>query len=143
MNRIHIITLGVSDMNRSLRFYRDVLGFEITAKEKEPEIAFFRNRGTTLALYPKEGIARDINDNDPPQGSGFGGITLAYVASSESEVDEIIMKAAGSGGRLEKSPRRVFWGGYSGYFSDPDVYYWEIMYWEQWKFTEDGGLAVD
>ena len=107
MNRIHIITLGVKNIKESLRFYRDVLGFKAAVKEEEPQIVFFQSEGATLALYPKEGIAKDINAENPPIGNGFGGITLAHNTSSEEEVREILKKAESGGGKIEKQPRRV------------------------------------
>ena len=142
MNRINIITLGVRDINKSLSFYRDGLGFQTPVNEDNPAIVFFNNGGTKLALYPLEGLAKDINENEPPNGKGFAGITLAYNAKSLEEVDEIIKKADKAGGRIEKLPQRVFWGGYSGYFSDPDGYYWEVAYSENWSFDENDMLII-
>jgi catechol 2,3-dioxygenase-like lactoylglutathione lyase family enzyme len=140
MNRIHIITIGVTDMNRSLRFYRDGLGFETSSTEEHPKIVFFKNKGSTLALYPKDEIAKDIDPIHPPTGFGFSGSTLAFVASSPEEVDSIIQQAKRSGGTIVKEPQKVFWGGYSGYFTDPDGYFWEVMYWDRWSINEDGSL---
>jgi catechol 2,3-dioxygenase-like lactoylglutathione lyase family enzyme len=143
MNRIHIITLGVKDINRALKFYRDGLGFKTSVKEANPPIVFFQNSGTTLALCPRDGLAKDISLENPPQGEGFGGITLAYVVREQDEVDRIMELAESAGGQVVKKPQRVFWGGYSGYFSDPDGYYWEVMYWEDWQFKDDGSLAIE
>ena len=143
MNRINIITLGVSDMSRSLKFYRDWLGFKTSIKEDNPDIVFFSNNGTKLALYPGDGLAEDINKNNPPQGEGFSGITLAYNAKTRAEVDEIIKKIKETGGEVVKEPQEVFWGGYSGYFSDPDGYYWEVAYSEDWEYDENDMLIVD
>ena len=142
INRINIITLGVRDINKSLGFYRDGLGFQTSVNEDSPAIVFFNNAGTKLALYPLNGLAKDINEEKPPNGHGFSGITLAYNAKSVEEVDEIIKKAERAGGIVEKSPQRVFWGGYSGYFSDPDGYYWEVAYWEDWHFDENDMLII-
>ena len=143
MNRVHVVTLGVSDMDRALRFYRDGLGFETSIEEENPPIVFFQSNGTTLALCPRDGIAKDISQEHPPQGEGFGGITLAYVAKEQGEVDRIIELAERAGAEVVKKPQRVFWGGYSGYFCDPDGYYWEVMYWEEWKFREDGSPLIE
>lgn len=142
MNRINLITLGVKDINKSLLFYRDGLGFTTPVSEENPDIVFFSNAGTRLALYPLDELAVDINEEDPPRGKGFSGITLAYNAKSLEEVDEIIKRAEKAGARIVKTPQRVFWGGYSGYFCDPDGYYWEVAYWENWEFDENDMLVI-
>jgi catechol 2,3-dioxygenase-like lactoylglutathione lyase family enzyme len=143
MNRVHVVTLGVSDMNRALRFYRDGLGFTTTIEEENPPIVFFKSDGATLALCPCDGMARDISQEYPPQGEGFAGITLAYVARERDEVDRVMELAERAGGQVVKKPQRVFWGGYSGYFRDLDGYYWEVMYWDDWKFKDDGSLLIE
>ncbi|MFN7250452.1 MAG: VOC family protein [Anaerobacillus sp.] len=143
MNRINIITLGVNNIEKSLHFYRDGLGFQTSVDEENPSIVFFTNRGTRLALYPRVELAKDINEEAPPEeGNGFSGITLAYNAKSEAEVNEIIQKAEIAGGKIVKKPQRVFWGGYSGYFTDPDGYYWEVAYGENWEFDENDMLVI-
>jgi catechol 2,3-dioxygenase-like lactoylglutathione lyase family enzyme len=143
MNRVHVVTLGVRDMDRALRFYRDGLGFGASVAEENPPIVFFQSDGTTLALCPRDGMAKDIDQENPLRGAGFGGITLAYVAREQGEVDQIMELAERAGGEIVKKPQRVFWGGYSGYFRDPDGYYWEVMYWEDWKFKNDGSLLIE
>ena len=142
MNHIHIITLGVKDINRSLKFYR-ALGFQTSVQEENPGIVFFQNGGTTLALYPREKLAEDISEANPPQGEGFSGITLAHNTKTKDEVDRIMGLAEKAGARIVKKPQRVFWGGYSGYFVDPDGYYWEVAYGENWQFNEDGSLLIE
>lgn len=142
MNRLNLITLGVRDINESLRFYRDGLGFQTSVNEESPGIVFFNNAGTKLALYHLEALANDINDRVPPKGTAFSGFTLAYNAKSIEEVDGIFTKAKKAGGVIEKAPQRVFWGGYSGYFSDPDGYYWEVAYSEEWEFDENDMLII-
>ena len=143
MNRINLITLGVSDMNRSLKFYRDGLGFETSVNEENPEIVFFNNNGTKLELYPLDELAKDIDTDNPPQGKGFSGITLAYNAKSKKEVDEVMERAEKAGAEVVKEPQTVFWGGYSGYFTDPDGYYWEVAYSDNWKFDENDMLIME
>lgn len=143
MNRINQITLGVKNIAESLKFYRNGLGFATSVKEENPGIVFFNNRGTKLALYPLEELAKDIHEHNPPSGKGFSGITLAYNAKSAEEVDEVMKKAEKAGATIVKSPQRVFWGGYSGYFSDPDGYYWEVAYAESWKFDENDMLIIE
>lgn len=143
MNRIHVITLGVDDINRSIKFYRDGLGFSTTVEDDDPAIAFFQSQGVTLALCPRKGLAEDIDKENPPEGEGFSGITLAYVVKAKDEVDSILIRAEKAGGSIVKPPQSAFWGGYHGYFADLDGYYWEVMYWENWDFKEDGSLKIE
>lgn len=122
--RISMITLGVKDFDRSVKFYSEGLGLPL---REEPEgIAFFKLNGSWLSLYDYEALAEDAMVS--PERSGFNGITLAHNVSSEAEVDEIIQQAINSGAELAKQPQKVFWGGYSGYFKDPDGYLWEVAY---------------
>jgi catechol 2,3-dioxygenase-like lactoylglutathione lyase family enzyme len=143
MSRIHVVTLGVRDMNRSLRFYRDGLGFKTSVEEDNPPIVFFQSDGTTMALCPRDGMAKDIDQENLPQGEGFAGVTLAYVARKQDEVDRVMELVERAGGEVIKKPQRVFWGGYSGYFRDLDGYYWEVMYWENWQLKDDGSLLIE
>lgn len=142
MNRINIITLGVKDVKKSCDFYKQ-LGFTTPNTEENPDIVFFNNGGTKLALYPYKMLAEDIdNSYSPEKNAGFSGITLAYNAKSKEEVDEIFNKVENIGGKVIKSPQTVFWGGYSGYFQDPDGYYWEIAYADSWLFDENDMLII-
>ena len=135
MNRLNIITLGVKDMKRSLQFYKG-LGFETEVQEEDKlSIVFFKNEGTRLAIYPLEALAIDISLEDPPKKTkGFTGITIAYNVKEKEEVDATIDLAVSLGGTLLKKPEQVFWGGYSGYFSDPDGYVFEVAYSESFEF---------
>ncbi|WP_100407838.1 VOC family protein [Bacillus solitudinis] len=142
MNRINIITLGVKDIHESLIFYRDGLGFETSVKEESPGIVFFNNKGTKLALYPLDELSKDINEKKQLISKGFSGITFAFNANSVKEVDEVMKQAEKAGGKIVKSPERVFWGGYSGYFSDPDGYHWEVAYADIWEFDNNEMLII-
>lgn len=143
MNRINLITLGVRDISLSLTFYRDGLGFQTSMTEESPGIVFFNNAGTKLSLYPLEALIKDFNKNETSSKQGFSGITLAYNAKSAEEVDEIMEKAEKAGGTIVKAPETVFWGGYSGYFCDPDGYYWEVAYSVDWKFDQNDMLIIE
>ena len=135
MNRINVICLGVKNMEKSIRFYRDGLGFRTNEKEDNPKVIFFNTSGTKFELYPLELLAQDIDETNPPEtGKGFGGVTLAYNVKSESEVHEIIEQARKAGATIAKEPQKVFWGGYHAYFADPDGYYWEVAYNPYWSF---------
>ncbi len=138
--RISIITLGVKDLQRSLTFYRDGLGFP-TTKKAEDGIIFFKTGGTCLALYPYEELAKDVADDFVVPRSKFPGITLAHNVRTKEEVAEVLSLAERAGGIIEKPAQDVFWGGHSGYFSDPDGYLWEVA-WGASEFNEDGSLVI-
>ena len=141
MNRINIICLGVRNIEKSTSFYREGLGFQTDEKENSPEIIFFNTPGTKLELYPIELLAKDIDEKNPPIiGDGFTSITLAYNAKSKEEVNEIIELARKAGAHIVKEPQDVFWGGYHGYFSDPDGYYWEVAWGPNFTFDENNML---
>ena len=139
MNRINVICLGVKNMERSIRFYKDGLGFQTKETSYNPEVIFFDTKGgLKFELYPLELLAKDINEaNPPPIGTGFSGVTFAYNVKSKEEVHEIIERARRAGAQIEKEPQDVFWGGYHAYFSDPDGYCWEIAGWDGWEFDEN------
>ena len=143
MNRINLICLGVKDMKTSVKFYRDGLGFKTAEKSDNPEIVFFNSSGTKLELYPLERLAKDINEENPPSGSGFSGITLAYNAKSKEEVDRVMDLARRAGGKVVKEPKDVFWGGYSGYFTDPDGYYWEVAWGPDFTYDDHDMLIIN
>ena len=121
---ITIITLGVADLQRAIAFYEKGLG--LPRKEGPEGIAFFETAGTLLSLYPREKLAEDITIS--PDGSGFQGFTLAHNVASPDEVDQALDEAVAAGALLIKPGQKVFWGGYSGYFRDPDGFYWEVAY---------------
>lgn len=124
--KISIITLGVSDLQTSLKFYRDGLGFKPHNYKDGDNFVLFQMEGTWLALFPKDQLAKDAHV--PPDGSGFSGITLSHNVSSKEEVDRLFDYVVSVGGKATKKPQDVFWGGYSGYIADLDGYLWEIAY---------------
>jgi catechol 2,3-dioxygenase-like lactoylglutathione lyase family enzyme len=138
--RISFITLGVSDLERSLRFYRDGLGFP-TTRNVGQGIIFFQTRGICLALYPYEALAKDVSEDFVVERSKFTGITLAHNVRHKDDVDRILQQAKAAGGRIEKPALYTSWGGYAGYFSDPDGYLWEIAF-GSFEFREDGSLII-
>ena len=121
---ITIVTLGVKDLQRSVDFYQNRLGFP--RMDDSDSIAFFKMDGIILGLYPRDKLAEDITIS--PEGSGFQGFTLAHNVDSPEEVDKTLAEAAAAGAELVKPGQKVFWGGYSGYFKDPDGFYWEVAY---------------
>jgi hypothetical protein len=140
--RISIITLGVVDLVRSVRFYRDGLGFPTSFKDGEP-IAFFSTGGARLALYPLDKLAEDISPALQPAKSGFSGITLAHNTRTKEQVAAVLARAEAAGGTIVKHARDVFWGGHSGYFADPDGYFWEVAWAPMFRFALDGSLLID
>jgi uncharacterized protein len=123
--RISIITLGVSDLERSVVFYRDGLKLPTTYKDGEG-IAFFQLQGTWLALYPSDALAEDAVL--PKERARFGGFTLAQNVRTKEEADQVIQQALKAGASLLKPAAATFWGGYSGYFADPDGHPWEVAW---------------
>lgn len=121
--RISMITLGVSDLQTSIAFY-EKLGFP--RLDSPPEVAFFTLNGTWLGLYGREALAGDATV--PADGGGFGGFTLSHNLASEAEVDAVMDEAKAAGAAIVKPAQKADWGGYHGYFRDPDGHLWEIAY---------------
>ncbi len=143
MNRMNVICLGVKNMERALKFYRDGLGFKTNEKGDNPQVVFFNTYGTKLELYPLQALAEDINAENPPAyGNGFSGITLAYNVPSKEDVDKTIEYVKKAGGKIAKEPVETFWGGYHGYFQDTEGYYWEVAYGPQFQFDENEMLIL-
>lgn len=138
--RISLVTLGVVDLERSLRFYRDGLGFP-TTWSAERGVIFFQTHGTVLALYPYDRLAEEVSPYLQPVRITFGGITLAHNTRTQPEVDQVLESARKAGGRIVKPGSVAVWGGYSGYFADPDGYLWEVAY-GALPFNEDGSLRI-
>ncbi len=124
--KLAIITLGVTDIMVAKKFYEQGMGL---APEKEScdSITFYNMNGVWLSLYPKDNLAEDATIST--EGNGFSGVTIAHNEPSKEEVRKVIEQArSAAGGRIIKEPQDTFWGGYSGYFEDPDGHLWEIAY---------------
>jgi len=133
--RVSLITLGVADLARSLRFYES-LGWRRT--NQHAEVVFFQAGGLVLGLWAREALAADAGLRE--EGSGFRGIALAYNARSRAEVDAVLAEAAAAGATITKPAEDAFWGGYSGYFADPDGHLWEAAWNPDWTILADGSV---
>lgn len=121
--RLTLITLGVSDLKQSAEFYLDGLGWEAT-QDSSDHIIFIQMNGFLLSLYPHDQLAADATVEEDR--SNFRGFTLAHNVSNQAQVDEVLAFAKRAGGTITKPAQSASWGGYSGYFSDPDGFLWEV-----------------
>jgi len=137
--RINILTIGVDDLERAVRFYRDGLGLPTKGIEGEQfefgAVAFFDlENGLKLALFPRKSLACDATIAATPTSPTE--LSLGYLVNSKDEVDEVMKQAGKAGARIVKPAQKAFWGGYSGYFQDPDGHLWEIAWNPSWKVDE-------
>ncbi len=136
--RYSMVTLGVADLGRARRFYEAGLGWQ--PAQANDDIAFFQAGNVVLGLYGRAALAEDANlTND---GQGFGGITLAHNVRSREDVDATLAQAAAAGATILKAAEDTFWGGYSGYFADPDGHPWEVAWNPFWTLREDGSIEL-
>jgi uncharacterized protein len=137
---ITLVTLGVDDLEKSLRFYRDGLGLAtdgIVGEQFEyGAVAFFQLQGLRLALWPRKSIAHDTGLPVGPRSATE--FTLAHNVRSKDEVDAVMAQARAAGGAIVKPAHETFWGGYSGYFHDPDGHVWEVAFNPQWVAEQEG-----
>lgn len=134
---ITLVTLGVADLDRSRAFYA-ALGWE--AAEVNEGVVFIQLAGQVLALFGREDLAKDQGREGAVLGTGA--MTLARNFASAAEVDAAFDRAVSAGAEVLKRPETVFWGGYSGYFSDPDGHVWELAMNPFWALAEDGTLML-
>jgi uncharacterized protein len=121
---VSVITLGVRDLDRERRFYGEQLGWPIAQEDDNWACYLLEGGATALALYPWDELAEDAGV--PAGGNGFRGVTFAYNVRSEERVQEVLAEAERAGGTIAQPPRKREWGGYSGYFADPEGYLWEV-----------------
>ena len=137
--RISLITLGVEDISRAAAFYEKGLGWKRSSASQD-DVVFFQLSGIVLSLYPRKLLAEDAHVDS--KGSGFSGITLAHNTRTETEVDHILKKVEKLGAKILKPAQKVFWGGYSGYFADPDGHIVEVAHNPFFEFDERGNLKL-
>ena len=136
--RLNIVTLGVRDLERAISFYRDGLKWPMSSASVGDFAIFILSTGTALALYPRDLLAADAHVED---GAGFGAITLAQNVPDKETVDRVLAQAVKAGGTLLKPAATAEWGGYSGYFADPDGHPWEVA-WNPFFLLEGGQLRL-
>ena len=139
--RLHVVTLGVIDFARSVRFYQD-LGFERRFKATGDEIAFFDAGGLVLSLFRWDMLAEDALVPATPRPEAFRGTTLAQMCRTDAEVDALMAKALAAGATLLKPAHDTAFGGYSGYFADPNGHVWEAVRAPGFAFADDGHVIL-
>ena len=137
--RMSLVTLGVSDLERAIGFYRDVVGWEPSSLGED--VAFFDLGGMILGLWPHRELAADEGMPDAEL-SPYHGFSIAYNARSRDEVDAIFARLTAGGARIAKPPVETDWGGYSGYFADPDDHVWEVAWNPFWSVGADGRISL-
>jgi catechol 2,3-dioxygenase-like lactoylglutathione lyase family enzyme len=137
--RLTLVTLGVEDVPRAQKFY-ERMGFVAAGPSGGGSVAFFPAGGVVLALFGRKDLAKDatVSDSRP----GFSGVALAHNVRSEQEVEAVLEKAAAAGGRIVKPAQRAFWGGYSGYFADPDGHLWEVAHNPGFPLDAEGRIRL-
>ena len=137
--KMNLITLGVDDFEKSVRFYEQGLGWKRSEKSVET-LALFPLGGITLALHPRSELAEDTTLEYQP--TSFSGMTISYNAKSEGEVDEVLKQVEKLGAKIIKPAQKVYWGGYSGYFKDLDGYIFEVAFNPFWEMDENDNLKL-
>ncbi|MDQ1704657.1 MAG: uncharacterized protein QOF18_1023 [Frankiaceae bacterium] len=138
--RITVITLGVADVGRATEFYQR-LGWPLSSSSVAGEVSFFATVGCVLALFGQDALAADAT-LPTVEPSAFRGVATAINVASPAEVDAALAAAQAAGGRLVKPGQKVFWGGYSGYFADPDSNLWEVAHNPYWEVDERGVVLL-
>ena len=136
--RLTLVTLGVADVAKATAFY-EAWGWKASSAS-QPGVTFFQANGLALALFGRADLAEDAHVEDRP--TGFSAISLAYNARSKAEADEVFALALAAGARPLKPLQDVFWGGYSGYFSDPDGHLWEVAWNPSFPLDEKGHMSL-
>jgi len=137
--RISLITLGVTNLQRAVAFYENVVGWK--PEQSPPGVVFFDLNGVVFALWPEDELAKDMGIT-PGIVPAYRGYSLAHNVRSEAEVEAIFARLKQHDATILKQPQKAFWGGYSGYFSDPDGHTWEIAYNPFWTIQADGRVSM-
>lgn len=144
--RVSLITLGVKDLSVARKFYLDGLGWQEQSPPSNESVCFIQMNGVVFGLYSLASFAKEtgLSPADPATSElGFRGSALAYNTHSKEEVDTTLAEAKASGATIVKPAEEVFWGGYSGYFSDPDGHLWEVAWNPFAALDEEGNFRID
>ncbi|MFT3731239.1 MAG: VOC family protein [Hyphomicrobium sp.] len=136
--RISFVTLGVADVGKARKFY-EALGFKASPASQDA-VTFFDAGGVVLSLFGRAALAEDAEVLSG--GEGFSGISLAHNVNSEAEVEQVLREAVNAGAKLRKPGQKTFWGGYSGYFADPDGHLWEVAFNPFMPLAADGRVTL-
>jgi uncharacterized protein len=139
--RVSLLTLGVSDLEQAVAFYRDGLGWP-KANTGGDEVAFFKTSGVVIALFPRVSFATDagLDLNDVEHG-GFSRVSLAHNVADEGQVDSVLARAAQAGAMIIKEAQEIFFGRH-GFFADPDGYLWEVAWSPSFPMAEEGSIEL-
>jgi uncharacterized protein len=140
--RLHVVSLGVSNIARARAFYCEGLGFP-ACKGTNEHIVFLDAGGVMLALYGRQALAQDAQIPKLAEPGSFGGIALARNVGAKAEVDAFLTRAKRAGGQVTKPAQEVLWGGYSGYFTDLDGHPWEIAFNPKWTLDADESVHLE
>jgi len=139
--RFTVLTLGVSDMRASIAFYES-LGFTRKMRATGEEVAFFETGGTVLGLFPWHLLAADAALPDQPRPAAFRGVAIAWNCNNDAEVDRVMAFALSKGATLLKPAQPTSYGGYCGYFGDPDGHAWEVVRAPGFEVLENGRVSI-
>jgi uncharacterized glyoxalase superfamily protein PhnB len=137
--KLTLVTLGVRDLQKSISFFEDGLGWKRSSASQDG-VAFFQLNGMVLSLFGRKDLAADANVSE--EGSGFPAFTLALNAKDRAEVDSVLEQAAKAGAEIVKPAEEVFWGGYSGYFRDPEGFLFEVAHNPFWELDEKDSIIL-
>ncbi|SFW87936.1 VOC family protein [Chitinophaga sancti] len=137
--KLTLVTLGVRDLQKSISFFEDGLGWKRSSGSQDG-VAFFQLNGMVLSLFGRKELAADANV--PEEGSGFPAFSLALNAKDRAEVDSVLKQAAQAGAVIVKPAEEVFWGGYSGYFRDPEGFLFEVAHNPFWELDENDNIIL-
>jgi uncharacterized protein len=140
MTHVSLVTLGVDDLRATTRFY-EALGWRVSSASVEGTVAFLQGNNIALSLFSRHDLAEDAH-LAPTRPAGFRGVALATNMGSEAEVDEFLKTAGEAGARVLKPAEHTDWGGYSGYFTDPEGHLWEVAHNPHFELLDDGRLAL-
>jgi catechol 2,3-dioxygenase-like lactoylglutathione lyase family enzyme len=135
-----LVTLGVGNLERSIAFY-ETMGFRRKSKGAEG-VGFFQAGACAIAVWSSAELAKDANFADEGMAPAFRGVALAWNCHTREEADAVMKRAARAGAKVQKPTEETFWGGYVGYFTDPDGHLWEIAHNPAWPLDDDGRAQI-